>query len=95
MGLSKSEVRCNAHYMACQAVDAIKEHFKEYPATKPDRDALYEALTGRWIRENIIAACAREVEEWSAVITTHAHTLHTHTTDREEPAGLIYPLKAE
>jgi hypothetical protein len=76
MGLSKSEVRCNAHDMACQAVDAIKEHFKEYPATKPDRDALYEALTGRWIRENLIAACAREVEEWSAVITTHAHTLH-------------------
>jgi len=76
MGLSKSEVRCNAHDMACQAVDAIKEHFKEYPATKPDRDALYEAVAGRWIRENHIAACAREVEEWSAVIATHAHTLH-------------------
>jgi len=76
MGLSKSEVRCNAHDMAGQAMDAIREHFKEYPATKPDRDALYEAVAGRWIRENLIATCAREVEEWSAVLTTHAHALH-------------------
>ena len=76
MGLSKSEVRCTANNMAYQAVDAIKEHFKDYPATKPDRDALYEAVASRWIRENLIAACAREVEEWSSVITTHAHTLH-------------------
>ena len=76
MGLSKSEVRCAAHNMAYQGMEAIKEHFKEYPVTKPDRDTLYEALAGRWIRENLIAACAREVEEWSAMITTHAHTLH-------------------
>ena len=76
MGLSKIEVQCTAHNMAYQAVDAIKEHFKDYPATKPDRDALYEALASRWIRENLIAACAREVEEWSSVITMHAHTLH-------------------
>ena len=76
MGLSKSEVQCTAHNMAYQAMDAIREHFKDYPATKPDRDALYEALTSRWVRENLIAACAREVEEWSAVITTHAHALH-------------------
>ncbi len=76
MGLSKSEVHCTANNMAYQAVDAIKEHFKDYPATKPDRDALYEALTSRWVRENLIAACAREVEEWSSVITKHAHALH-------------------
>ena len=76
MGLSKSEVHCTANSMAYQAVDAIKEHFKDYPATKPDRDALYEALVSRWVRENLVAACAREVEEWSSVITTHAHTLH-------------------
>ena len=76
MGLSKSEVRCTAHNMAYQGMEAIKEHFKGYPDTKPDRGALYEAVAGRWIRENLIAACAREVEEWSAVITTHAHALH-------------------
>ena len=75
MGLRKSEVQCTAHNMAHQAMDAIKEHFKDYPATKPDRDALYEALTSRWIRENLIAACAREVEEWSSRITMHAHML--------------------
>jgi len=75
MGLSKSEVQCNAHDMAYQAVEVIKEHFKDYPATKPDMDALYEALTSRWIRESLIAACAREVKEWSSLITMHAHML--------------------
>ena len=70
MGLSKSEVQFTAHNMAYQAMDAIKEHFKDYPATKPDRDALHEALTSRWIRENLI------VEEWTSEISTHAHALH-------------------
>ena len=76
MRLRKSEVRCAAHGMAHQAMEAIKEHFKEYPTTKPDRDALCEALTDRWRRENLIVAFDEGVGERSAVIATHARWLH-------------------